>query len=145
LTCLRKTIIHWRDRIQIWKWKTTGATCSDGIPERHLSILRPVIYYYFAVEAPSVSNIPSFFPTMGSVTNGQRRKNLFLFPECHGSPREETTRALASPSPFPIKEQRKEKSRSVRMRGQSDGIHFLCHPLTEKQSICNAQYPSNCP
>jgi hypothetical protein len=63
--------------------KTTGATCSDGMPERHLSILGPVIYYYFGVEAPSVSNIPSFFH------NGicyQRRKNLFYFPSATAAP-----------------------------------------------------------
>ena len=104
----------------------------------------PVIYY-FVVEAPSVSNIPSFFSsTMGSVTNGQQRrrkkkKNLFISRVPRQPPWGNNSGAgISSFSPFPIKEQRRKRERKKKQiradaEGKiSDGIHFLCHPLTEE-------------
>ena len=68
-----------------------------------------------------------------------RRRKIFLFPECHGSPREETTRALGSPLSLHFqsrnREERERQKKQIRADAEgkiSDGIHFLCHPLTEE-------------
>ena len=86
LTCLRKTIIHWRDRIQIWKWKQQGRLAVMEYPSdifqycaRWFIIILPLKRRVYPISR-------AFFRQWDLLRTANEEKIFFYFPSATAAP-----------------------------------------------------------